>query len=333
MFRAAEISSLFTPMPPGLSYKTLSLHAFQISRLPTAFETSVVNQRLLNGSEKSYSCRVSKHRRGTVLHPGQAPAAPLEPRMAQLETLEAKSGAGMKGWEKWEIPEKTRRPTASSGTIFTCENPVTRPGIKPGSSWWEASLVCAPWSAGPEYFASGYRKRERERELSVMWCFQGVGVQTCLQSVTVHECSRHERHASGSLGFPNLIWRLHELAEEAVLETDVRPFRREDIQEGAANGYNKYGHTATYIALVMPLENCAMRARWRGRGAGYEDTSPSSLFIPNILYDIGNFVKRQSVDMDHHGLFLKGTATSNLEVCITDLLQNMIRVFSTSLVQ
>ncbi|KAJ8881014.1 hypothetical protein PR048_017487 [Dryococelus australis] len=40
---------------------------------------------------------------------------------------------------KEEIPEKTLRPTASSGTIPTCENPVTRPGTEPGSPWWEKS--------------------------------------------------------------------------------------------------------------------------------------------------------------------------------------------------
>ncbi|KAJ8872856.1 hypothetical protein PR048_026472 [Dryococelus australis] len=57
------------------------------------------------------------------------------------------SGAGMKGRGKREIPEKTYRPTASSGTIPTYENPVTRPGIKPGSPWWEASVLIAqpPW--------------------------------------------------------------------------------------------------------------------------------------------------------------------------------------------
>ncbi|KAJ8880740.1 hypothetical protein PR048_017210 [Dryococelus australis] len=49
-----------------------------------------------------------------------------------------------------EIPEKTRRPTASSGTIPTCENPVTRSGIEPGSPWWETSVLIAqpPW---PQY--------------------------------------------------------------------------------------------------------------------------------------------------------------------------------------
>ncbi|KAJ8877521.1 hypothetical protein PR048_021976 [Dryococelus australis] len=52
-------------------------------------------------------------------------------------------GLGMKGRGKLEIPEKTRRPTASSGTIPTCENPVTRSGIEPGSPWWEASVLIA----------------------------------------------------------------------------------------------------------------------------------------------------------------------------------------------
>ncbi|KAJ8889325.1 hypothetical protein PR048_008824, partial [Dryococelus australis] len=57
------------------------------------------------------------------------------------------SNAGMKGRGKREIPENTRRPTASSGTIPTCENPVNRPGIEPGSPWWEASVLIAqpPW--------------------------------------------------------------------------------------------------------------------------------------------------------------------------------------------
>ncbi|KAJ8873450.1 hypothetical protein PR048_024267 [Dryococelus australis] len=47
------------------------------------------------------------------------------------------------GRGKLEIPEKTRRPTASYGTIATCESPVTRPGIEPGSLWWEASVLIA----------------------------------------------------------------------------------------------------------------------------------------------------------------------------------------------
>ncbi|KAJ8896485.1 hypothetical protein PR048_001829 [Dryococelus australis] len=34
--------------------------------------------------------------------------------------------------------EENFRPTTPSGTIPTCENPVTQPGIEPGSLWWEA---------------------------------------------------------------------------------------------------------------------------------------------------------------------------------------------------
>ncbi|KAJ8867372.1 hypothetical protein PR048_031173 [Dryococelus australis] len=51
------------------------------------------------------------------------------------------------GGRKREIPEKTRRSTTLSRTIPTCENPVTRPGIEPGSPWWDASRLTAhpPW--------------------------------------------------------------------------------------------------------------------------------------------------------------------------------------------
>ncbi|KAJ8878402.1 hypothetical protein PR048_018980 [Dryococelus australis] len=45
-----------------------------------------------------------------------------------------------------EIPDKTRRPAALSGTITTCEIPgATPPGIETGSPWWEAiSLTTTP---------------------------------------------------------------------------------------------------------------------------------------------------------------------------------------------
>ncbi|KAJ8882796.1 hypothetical protein PR048_014610 [Dryococelus australis] len=41
-----------------------------------------------------------------------------------------------------DIPEKTRRPAASSGTIATCESlGEARPGFEPGSPRWEGSQV------------------------------------------------------------------------------------------------------------------------------------------------------------------------------------------------
>ncbi|KAJ8881045.1 hypothetical protein PR048_017518 [Dryococelus australis] len=53
----------------------------------------------------------------------------------------------MKGWEKREIPEKTRRPTASAGTIPTCENPLTRPGTELDSPWWGWKKIQKVWAA------------------------------------------------------------------------------------------------------------------------------------------------------------------------------------------
>ncbi|KAJ8888265.1 hypothetical protein PR048_007752 [Dryococelus australis] len=53
----------------------------------------------------------------------------------------------MKGRGKREIPEKTCRPTSSSGTIPTCKNP----GIEPGSPWWEASKLTTQPPPVPRY--------------------------------------------------------------------------------------------------------------------------------------------------------------------------------------
>ncbi|KAJ8883687.1 hypothetical protein PR048_015541 [Dryococelus australis] len=47
----------------------------------------------------------------------------------------------MKRRGKWEILEKTRSPIESSGTIPTCEYPVTRPGIESGDLPWRSWSV------------------------------------------------------------------------------------------------------------------------------------------------------------------------------------------------
>ncbi|KAJ8885783.1 hypothetical protein PR048_011983 [Dryococelus australis] len=61
------------------------------------------------------------------------------------EEVEARwvwSSTGIKWWGKQEIPEKTHRPAASSGTITTCKNKrATSPGIDPGPPRWEASSL------------------------------------------------------------------------------------------------------------------------------------------------------------------------------------------------
>ncbi|KAJ8871103.1 hypothetical protein PR048_027407 [Dryococelus australis] len=78
----------------------------------------------------------------------------LRARSYRLFTV---NGAGMRGRGKQEIPEKTRRPKTSS------VNPVTRPGIEPGSPRWKESVLIAqpPW---PHVSKSGWRKYDK-REL------------------------------------------------------------------------------------------------------------------------------------------------------------------------
>ncbi|KAJ8871033.1 hypothetical protein PR048_027337 [Dryococelus australis] len=80
------------------------------------------------------SCTIRfAERFGRLLKAGSSESEPMSAIEVRMEQLRGKR----------EIPEKTRRPTASSGTIRTCENPVTRPGIEPGSPWWEASGLTA----------------------------------------------------------------------------------------------------------------------------------------------------------------------------------------------
>ncbi|KAJ8868000.1 hypothetical protein PR048_031809 [Dryococelus australis] len=108
---------------------------------------------------------------------------------------EQTSGAGMRGEGKREIPEKTRGQTASSGTIPTCENPVTRPGIEAGSPWWEASVLtaqppCNSMDSGQlpgrttivsEGLGSGYKLLER----AVLSCSPGGPVSRSTLSQTL----------------------------------------------------------------------------------------------------------------------------------------------------
>ncbi|KAJ8870916.1 hypothetical protein PR048_027218 [Dryococelus australis] len=80
-----------------------------------------------SSSQPTASQRTASHYFGTNLKRGEYGAAP-----------ECKGGG------KRDIPEKTRWPLASSGTIPTRENPgVTWPGTEYGSHCWEASSLTA----------------------------------------------------------------------------------------------------------------------------------------------------------------------------------------------
>ncbi|KAJ8874837.1 hypothetical protein PR048_022726 [Dryococelus australis] len=75
------------------------------------------------------------------------------------------SSDGMKGWRKREIPEKTRRPAASSIPIPTCENPgVTQPETEPCSPWWEANSLTAQPPRPRRVGVSGRRQADMQDE-------------------------------------------------------------------------------------------------------------------------------------------------------------------------
>ncbi|KAJ8888979.1 hypothetical protein PR048_008473 [Dryococelus australis] len=72
------------------------------------------------------------------------------------------SSAVIKGWGKWQIPEKAREPVGSSGTILTCKNPgLTPPGFEPGSPMCEASK-------SNHYTTTGHQ-RECSRYHAALW--------------------------------------------------------------------------------------------------------------------------------------------------------------------
>ncbi|KAJ8869255.1 hypothetical protein PR048_030827 [Dryococelus australis] len=71
-----------------------------------------------------------------------APNYELPRRRDGKSLLSVKSSAGMQGRGKRKVPEKTRRPAASSSTIPTCEiSGATPPGFELGPPWWEASVI------------------------------------------------------------------------------------------------------------------------------------------------------------------------------------------------
>ncbi|KAJ8877259.1 hypothetical protein PR048_021713 [Dryococelus australis] len=61
-----------------------------------------------------------------------------EPMMMIEVSMERRRNEG--AGETGDPREKINRPTASSRTIPTCENPMTRPEAEPGSPWWEHVL-------------------------------------------------------------------------------------------------------------------------------------------------------------------------------------------------
>ncbi|KAJ8870601.1 hypothetical protein PR048_029624 [Dryococelus australis] len=86
----------------------------------------------------------------------------VQPGIRRLAEVHERDLVENTRWGEREIPEKTRRPTASSGTIPICEHQgVTRQGVEPGSHWWEASRPTAQPPCGADWtLHTGHRESE-----------------------------------------------------------------------------------------------------------------------------------------------------------------------------
>ncbi|KAJ8872565.1 hypothetical protein PR048_026171 [Dryococelus australis] len=120
VWNAFRFATAYTPPPPSTTRGITS------SAAPRAFTALA-------------TCNISRFPPGPLRY-GRSAMRRRRPPHELVKPLTRHPDGG-----KREIPENTRRTTASSGTIPTCENPVTRPGIEPRSPWREASSHWSAW--------------------------------------------------------------------------------------------------------------------------------------------------------------------------------------------
>ncbi|KAJ8870500.1 hypothetical protein PR048_029523 [Dryococelus australis] len=100
-----------------------------------------------------------------------------------------------RGGGKLEIPEKTRLPAASSGTIPTCESTgLARPGSEPGTPW-EANRLTARSprpkdereERGKPLVAESVRQMER-RGQEYAWTAAAANLPSCKEEISTNNC-------------------------------------------------------------------------------------------------------------------------------------------------
>ncbi|KAJ8866112.1 hypothetical protein PR048_033636 [Dryococelus australis] len=136
-------------------------------------------------------------------------AVPLNIEVLRADEGEA-SSAGIHGWMKREVPEKTRLPAASSATIPTCENPrASPPEIEPGSPCWKASRLTNTPPRSQK--VNGLNVSSTARSLETVQVAQGIGIGEGLGRnraiALVRSLSQHSPGViSGNHGKPKSGW-------------------------------------------------------------------------------------------------------------------------------
>ncbi|KAJ8891070.1 hypothetical protein PR048_010579 [Dryococelus australis] len=164
-----------------------------------------------------------------------------------------------RGWG--EIPEKTRRPTASSGTIPTCENQ----GSSPVSHWWEASSLTA--QPPPSLALNGKFKSLRLNYFAVEWAPK--------HGITGHVCSTkvatrfRELEPSPRPSCENVMWGPDSGLLKAQCVGSVQPAVFIQYINNAAPG--RLGH---YCA--RPIGGAGLFRGWRGGEGSFSFGSEES---------------------------------------------------------
>ncbi|KAJ8882580.1 hypothetical protein PR048_014391 [Dryococelus australis] len=167
------------------------------------------------------------------------------------------SSAGMKWKGKREIPKKTRRPAALSSTILACENPgVTRPGIEPGSPWWEASKLTAQLPRSPmaleiESHAGhdviAWRPKHQQSSEKINGIYEKSSGHSLLVAPDRWECGR------------DIMTDLERTAVDAVFLELLLPERGGQIGSGHRNRSQKHDQS-------QQRDHCAQLQRARSPG-------------------------------------------------------------------
>ncbi|KAJ8877924.1 hypothetical protein PR048_022383 [Dryococelus australis] len=128
----------------GVVVRILSSHLREIGSFPGGVAPEILHVGIVPGDSSvrrvfSGISRFSRPYIPALLHTHLAsPSSALKTSMLRAAQISAL--AGMKG--RGETGDPREKPP-THGTIPTCENPVTRPRIEPGSPWWKASVLIA----------------------------------------------------------------------------------------------------------------------------------------------------------------------------------------------
>ncbi|KAJ8897864.1 hypothetical protein PR048_003217 [Dryococelus australis] len=160
-FRGSSVSPSFhfgaapySPQSPSLALKTSMLRTILIFSLPSRLRAAVSGQAVIGMKMKIANQLI--HFQGKVLNPAIAPPRSVRKRLPVWAALNVRILRAGEDEARPRVCSSTGMlageclapsPPASSSTIPTYENPVTRPGIEPGSHWWEASRLTTqpPW--------------------------------------------------------------------------------------------------------------------------------------------------------------------------------------------